>query len=115
MTDTAEEVGIATAAVPLSYSQLYGIVEEKAQLTMQEFELRLHMDSRALGTDCQFLAAVGIDSSESWQTLPEQNDAALMPLPYNNNKAVMDMLHSDMAARIRLSVDSVKAAAAVTT
>jgi hypothetical protein len=51
MTDTAEEVGIATAAVPLSYSQLYGIVEEKAQLTIQEFELRLHMDSRALGTD----------------------------------------------------------------
>jgi hypothetical protein len=52
------------------------------------------------------VAAADIDSSESWQTVPEQNDAALVPLPYNNNKAVMDMLYSDMTTRIRLSVDS---------
>jgi hypothetical protein len=54
--------------------------------------------------DSQFLAAADIDSEEAWQPLSEQTDAS-MPLPYNNNGAVMDLLYSDMAARIRFGAN----------
>jgi hypothetical protein len=54
--------------------------------------------------DSQFLAAADIDSEHAWQPLSKQTDAS-MPLPYNNNGAVMDLLYSDMAARIRFGAN----------
>jgi hypothetical protein len=51
MRDIAKQVTTTTAAVPLSYSQLYEIVEEKTQLKVQDFELRRHKDSNVLSTD----------------------------------------------------------------
>jgi hypothetical protein len=51
VTGTAKKAGTATAAVPLSYSQLYEVVEKTLQLTVEDFELRLHKDSIALDTD----------------------------------------------------------------
>jgi hypothetical protein len=51
MTGTAKKAGTATAAVPLSYSQLYEIVETRLQLTVEDFELSLDKDGNALDTD----------------------------------------------------------------
>jgi hypothetical protein len=52
----------------------------------------------------QFVAAADLNNEEPWQTLSEDAEAP-MPLPYNSNRTVMELLYSDMAARIRCSVD----------
>ena len=43
-------------------------------------------------------------TEDAWQPLSEQTDAS-MPLFYNSNGAVMDLLYSDMAARIRFGAN----------